>query len=173
MDRLGLVRTTLAAAALLLLPTGLHAQYGGVSLPLGTEGPPATVEDLEGNPVDRLELIDGRPALLEFWATWCPLCAELQPQLDQLHANYGDDIALVAVGVAVNQNPRRILRHLEANDPGYPHLYDARGDAVRAYQAPTTSVVVILDAQGRVTYTGVGRDQDLVAAMERAIEAGG
>lgn len=161
-----------AAMLLLALPAAAHAQYGGVSLPLGTAAPAVTVEDLEGNPVDLLELIDGRPALLEFWATWCPLCEELQPQLHQLLDTHGDNIAIVAVGVAVNQNPRRILRHLEDDDPGYPHLYDAGGDAVRAYQAPTTSVVVILDAEGRVTYTGVGGAQELVTAMERAISGG-
>ena len=169
-----MTRTLVArlTAAVLALPGVLAAQSGGVSLPVGTEAPPATVEDVEGNPVELLELIDGRPALLEFWATWCPLCEELQPQLDQLHATYGDEIALVAVGVAINQNPRRIRRYLEEHEPGYPHLYDARGVAVRAYQAATTSIVVILDAEGRVTYTGVGRDQDLVAAMERAIAGG-
>ena len=31
--------------------------------------------------------------------------------------------------------------------------------ATRAYQAPSTSYVVVLDAKGRVVYTGVGADQ--------------
>lgn len=159
------------ATAFLLLATPVLAQGSGVSLPLGTSAPDASVEDLEGNAVSLQDVIDGRPALLEFWATWCPLCEALQPQLDRIQAEYGDRLAIVAVGVAVNQNPRRIKRHLERHDPGYPYVYDARGEAVRAYKAATTSIVVLLDAQGQVAYTGVGADQDLEAAV-RALMAG-
>lgn len=159
------------AAAFVLLATPVLAQGSGVSLPLGTPAPDASVEDLEGNAVSLRDVIDGRPALLEFWATWCPLCEALQPQLDRIQAEYGDRLAIVAVGVAVNQNPRRIKRHLERHDPGYPYVYDARGEAVRAYKAATTSIVVLLDGQGQVAYTGVGADQDLEAAV-RALMAG-
>jgi thiol-disulfide isomerase/thioredoxin len=140
-----------------------------VSLPLGTPAPAATLEDLDGEPVELLDLVAGRPALIEFWATWCPLCRALQPQLDRIQAEHGAEVAIVAVGVAVNQNPRRIRRHLEEHDPGYPHLYDARGEAVRAFEAATTSIVVILDREGKVAYTGVGAEQDLVAALERVL----
>jgi thiol-disulfide isomerase/thioredoxin len=162
---------TLAAAGLLLALTALaapalRAQDGGVSLPMGTVAPDAALEDLDGNPVTLAEVIDGRPAMLVFWATWCPLCEALQPQFDRIQATYGDRMAMVAVGVAVNQNPRRIRRHLESHDPGYPHLYDAGGEAVRAYKAVTTSIVVLLDAEGRVAYTGVGADQDIEGAVE-------
>lgn len=164
--------TAVAVAALLAAgPTTLVAQASsGVGPALGTQAPPAELQDLDGNTVQLLDYVEaGKPTLLEFWATWCPLCRALQPQLDRIHAQDGDRINVVAVAVAVNENPRRILRYLEDHDPGYPFLYDARGAAVRAYAAPTTSVVVMLDAQGKVVYTGVGRDQDLVGAVEKVL----
>jgi thiol-disulfide isomerase/thioredoxin len=144
----------------------------GVSLPLGTQAPSATVQDLSGNDVDLLAVVKGKPALIEFWATWCPLCRKLQPQLDEIQSRYGDRLAVVAVGVAVNETPRRIRRSLDKHDPGYPHLYDAHGAAVRAYDAATTSIVVMLDAEGRVVYTGVGADQDLVGAVKKLLGEG-
>jgi TATA-box binding protein (TBP) (component of TFIID and TFIIIB) len=49
----------------------------------------------------------------------------------------------------------------------YPYLWDVNGNAVRAFQAPTTSYVVVLNAEGKVVYTGVGSDQDLDAALAR------
>lgn len=154
----------LALATAALAAVGAGAQE--VSLPLGTVAPDAALEDLDGNAVRLQEVIAGRPALLQVWATWCPLCEELQPQLDRIRAERGDDLAMVAIAVAVNQNPRRIKRHLEQHALGFPLLYDARGEAVRALKAATTSIVVLLDAEGRVAYTGVGPDQDLVAAVE-------
>jgi hypothetical protein len=76
---------------------------------------------------------------------------------------------MVAVAVAVSQTVRRVKRHLEDHDPGYPYLWDARGEAVRAYNALTTSVVVLLDAQGKVAYAGVGPEQDLEAEVAKLV----
>ncbi len=157
-------------AALVAAPIGVRAQSGGVSLALGTQGPGAALEDLEGAAVDLLDYAGpGKPALIEFWATWCEQCEALQPQMDEIQELYGDRVNVIAVAVGVSQSVRRVKRHLEDHDPGYPYLWDARGAAVRAYNATTTSIVVMLDADGKVAYTGVGTDQDLVGAVERLL----
>jgi thiol-disulfide isomerase/thioredoxin len=154
----------------LLAPVGVAAQSGGVSLDLGTTGPGAALEDLDGAAVDLADFVTrGKPAVIEFWATWCEQCEALQPQLDEVQARYGERVDVVAVAVGVSQSVRRVKRHLEEHDPGYPYLWDARGAAVRAYNATTTSIVVMLDAEGKVAYTGVGPQQDLVGAVERLL----
>ncbi len=157
---------------LLVLSAGPAAAQADVSLPLGTAAPAATVQELSGKFVDLLDLVKGKPALIEFWATWCPLCARLQPQMDRIQKEYGKRLNVVAVGVAVNETPRRIRRSLQKHDPGYPHVFDADGNAVRAYDVSTTSIVVMLDAKGRVAYTGVGADQDLVGAVKKLLGEG-
>ncbi len=152
-----------AAVSILTMTGGLHAQ---VSLPIGTVGPDAVVEDLDGNTIQLLDLVaEGQPALFEFWASWCENCEALQPQLDQIQAEHGDDISIVAVAVAVSQKLRRVKRHVAEEGHAYPFVWDAQGAAVRAYGALTTSIVVILDAQGIVVYTGAGGDQDLLGAV--------
>jgi thiol-disulfide isomerase/thioredoxin len=162
----------LAVLVLLVLAPELRAQTSGegsVSLPIGTVAPTAALHDLNGNDVDLLQLIDGRPALIEFWATWCEQCEALQPQIDRIQATYGDQVQVIAVAVAVAQTVRRVQRHVADAGHDYPFLYDTRGAAVRAFQAPTTAVVLMLDADGRVAYTGVGANQDLVGAMARLV----
>jgi thiol-disulfide isomerase/thioredoxin len=166
-----IARAGLFAAALAVLMAGpASAQSGGVSLAIGTQGPGAELEDLDGNVVQLADYIEaGKPTVLEFWATWCEQCEALQPQFDQLQARHGDEVNVVAVAVGVSQSVRRVKRHLEDHDPGYPYLYDKRGAAVRAYNATTTSIVVVLDAEGKVSYTGVGVDQDIIGAVERLL----
>ena len=161
-------KLVLVAAAALVTPGAAAGQ--DVGLPRGTQAPAATVEDLEGNEVQLLDYVSGRPAVIEFWATWCENCEALQPEMDAVQARYGDQVSVVAVAVAVSQSVRRVRRHLEDHDPGYPYLYDARGAAVRAYRAPTTSVVVVLDGDGKVVYTGSGGDQALVAEVEKLLQ---
>jgi hypothetical protein len=75
-------------------------------------------------------------------------------------------VNIIAVAVAVSQTLRRVNRHVADHDPGYPYLWDGSGEAVRAYNVAGTSIVVLLDAEGRVAYTGTGRSQDLIAAVE-------
>ncbi|HSG48365.1 MAG TPA: redoxin domain-containing protein, partial [Longimicrobiales bacterium] len=126
LPRIGLLAALVALTASgALVP--LHAQE--VGLPLGTQAPSAVLEDLDGNAVELLDYTRGKPALLEFWATWCENCEALQPQMDQIHARYGDRIQVVAVAVAVSQTVRRVKRHLDAHAPGYRYLWDANGAA--------------------------------------------
>ena len=142
---------------------GLEGQQ--VALPLGTQAPAAMLEDLEGEPVQLLDYVqEGKPTLIEFWASWCENCEALQPQLDEIHERWGAQINIVAVAVAVAQSQRRVRRHVEDHAIPYPYLWDADGEAVQAYEVPGTSIVLILDGEGRVAYTGSGRDQDLVGA---------
>jgi hypothetical protein len=65
-----------------------------------------------------------------------------------------------------------VRRHVEEEGHAYPFLWDGDGNAVRSYQVPSTSVVVILDRDGTVAYTGTGGGQDLVAAVERILGKG-
>jgi len=132
-----------------------------VGLAVGTKAPIVVVEDLDGKAVDLGRDIGHQPVLLEFWATWCPLC--------KAHARYGGTVRFVAIGVGVNQTPASIRRHLADHPLPFPVLFDAGGAAVRAYQAPTTSYIVVLDKTGKVSYTGAGAEQDVATALAHVV----
>lgn len=159
-----------ALAVLLLLSGGASAQESGIGIAIGSKPGAALVEDLEGNAVDLAQYVGRKPVLIEFWATWCPLCAALEPRLATAHARYGGEVEFLVVGVGVNQTPRSIRRHLEKRPMVGRVLFDPKGSAVRAFRVPTTSFIVVLDAAGVVRYTGTGEDQDIEAAIGRALE---
>jgi thiol-disulfide isomerase/thioredoxin len=163
------LRSTLLAALTTVCATVPAARAQDVGLPVGTVPERVTLEDLDGNPAD-LAPEAGKPLLVEFWATWCPLCRALQPRLDAAYERFGEHVTFRVVAVGVNQSPRSVRRHLERHPLPYPVLWDGEGRAVRAYMTPTTSYVVILDAAGRVAYTGTGGDQEIAAALERLVD---
>jgi thiol-disulfide isomerase/thioredoxin len=105
--------------------------------------------------------------LLEFWATWCSNCEELLPRFREARRLVGDRVEFVAVNVTVNQTPERVRRYLAEHDLPFRVLYDDKGTSTRAYLAPATSYVVIVDGTGKVAYTGVGPDQDFEPTLRR------
>lgn len=143
---------------------------GDLGIALGAKPPAVTIEDLDGRPVDLGQVVGKKPVLLEFWATWCPLCEALLPRLEAAHRRYGGQVEFVAIAVAVNQSQSSVKRHLARHPMPFRFLWDRNGNAVRAFQAPSTSYVVVLDAAGKVAYTGSGDDQDIDAAVRRVVK---
>ena len=108
--------------------------------------------------------------LVEFWATWCPICKALLPKVEAARRRYGDRVEFLVVAVAVNESQNSVRRHLSQNPMPFTFLWDADGAAVRAFQAPATSYIVVLDANGKVVYTGIGEDQDVEAAVKKGLQ---
>src|SRR5512141_2186336 len=65
---------------------------GGIAI--GDVAPPIRAVDVAGKPVS-LALAGSSPTLIEFWATWCPYCARLEPKMKALHARYGNRVRFV------------------------------------------------------------------------------
>lgn len=167
-----LPRTPVLALALALslaaFAAPLAAQDGGIEL--GARPDPVTLETLDGQPVDLGEVFGVRPVLLEFWATWCPVCRALDPAMKAARDEFGDRVEFLVVAAAVAQDQDGIRRHLERRPVFGRVLWDTRGRAARAFEAPGTGYVVILAADGTVAYTGEGADQDLVGALRGVLE---
>jgi thiol-disulfide isomerase/thioredoxin len=152
--------------------TPLPAQETRIGIERGVVPAALTLPDVQGGEVDFSEHFGHGPVLLEFWATWCENCEALHPRMLEAHRRYGDRVAFFSVAVAVGQSERRVRDHLEKHPVPYPTLWDGRGAAVRAFETPATSYIVILDAAGSVAYTGIGRDQDVDAAIRSVLESG-
>jgi cytochrome c biogenesis protein CcmG/thiol:disulfide interchange protein DsbE len=149
----------LLAMVLLALPLTAQATVGSTATPI-------TITDLDGALVRLDAKAAGKPLLIEFWATWCEVCEALLPGVRQAATRFGSRVDFVGVNVTINESKARVRRWVERERPPYRTLYDESGLAVRTFQAPVTSYVVIIDANGIIRYTGVGEEQDLVKALE-------
>jgi thiol-disulfide isomerase/thioredoxin len=136
-------------------------------LAVGTRAPVVTVNDLDGAPVDLGQYLGKQPLFLEWWATWCEQCDALLPRVRAAKAEMGDRVRFIGINVAVNQTPERVRRYIASNDVPFRTLYDGEGTSTRAYAAPATSYVVIVDRSGKVAYTGTGGDQDFMGALRQ------
>ena len=140
-----------------------------IGLQVGSAAPAASVQTLDGKTVDLAQYVGKTPVLMEFWATWCSNCKELEPAMKSLHQKYGSRVAFLGVAVSVNQSPERVKAYVEKHGLPWTQLFDRKGEATGAYDVPATSYVVVVDKAGKVVYTGLGGKQDLESALRKAL----
>jgi peroxiredoxin len=160
------VRRAVAMLAVAAAPAA--AQDAGI--PVGEQAPGGPLETLTGQTVDLASFLGKQqPTVIEFWATWCPSCKQLDPAMRAAHAKYGKQVRFVTVAVSVNQSVQRVKAWQAANKLPGELLYDRKGTVSGAYDVPATSYVVVADKTGKVVYTGVGGTQNLDAAIRKAM----
>jgi thiol-disulfide isomerase/thioredoxin len=157
----------LGILAFTLVASQARAQDGGIAV--GAAAPNAALQTLDGKPVELGTLLGKTPVVLEFWATWCGNCEELEPTFQAVQKKFAGKVRFASIAVAINQSPERVRRWVARHQPGRDIFYDHAGDAAEEYDAPATSYVVIIDAGGRVTYTGVGGKQNLEGEITKAL----
>ena len=153
-------------AGAIALPRALLAQDMGIKV--GSAAPPAAVASLDGTAMDLLDMYRDKPVVLEFWATWCPLCRKLEPAIEAARTRYAGTVTFIRVGVSANQSPERQRAYADKQKLTGEFVFDRNGAATRAFAVPHTSYIVMIDRNRRVVYTGVGADQDVDAAVQRA-----
>lgn len=163
------MRHQFALAGILVWGLGSAVWAQDIGLEIGTVAPAARVETLDGKSTDLSQYIGKKPVLLEFWATWCANCHELEPTMKAMHTKYGKRMSFVGVAVSVNQSPGRVKAYVAKHRLPWIQVFDRKGAASGAYDAPATSYVVVLNKAGKVVYTGLGGKQDLEAAIKKAL----
>ncbi len=116
-----------------------------------------TAETLDGASFDG-ETLAGEPAVLWFWAPWCPTCRAQAPSVSRLAEEYDGRVNVVGVGGLADTTD---IRDFGEQVQGPVHLVDAEGAVWRHFGVTAQSTYVVLDAEGRVVAEGYLDDQVL------------
>lgn len=113
---------------------------------------PAPEFDLERLDRDgRLSLasLRGKPAVINFWASWCRPCEEEVPLLEQVWREHRDE-GLVVLGVDSQDFRGDARRFARKNGITYPIVHDGPGDVMRRYDLTGLPETYFLDRTGRL-----------------------
>jgi len=165
-QRARLVRMLVVAGAL-LAPARVAAQHA-IDLPLGAMLPDLKVETLDGKPASLGQFIGKGPLLIEVWATWCENCEQLAPKILAAKKKYAQ-VRFIGLAVSFNQSPNRVKLHMAKHGFDVETFYDRKGEADAVYGVKATSTVIVVDKAGRIVYAGAGGDQDIDAAVRKAL----
>lgn len=119
----------------------------------------AAPEDFQGKPLPSMNLkyletapeLQGKPAIVEFWATWCPPCRKSIPHLNEISKKYKEK-GLVVVGITDEDKAT-----VEKFRKGMPMEYNvALDDGSLGKKLGITGIphAFVLDKEGKVAWHG-------------------
>jgi peroxiredoxin len=138
---------------------------GGGSSETGRQAPPLPAKALRP-PRTNLAQLRGKPALVDFFASWCDPCAEEAPTLRKLSAALRGRATVVAVDWDDAGGPARAF--VRKHGWTFPVLADTSGSVGESYGVTTgLPTSFVLDPQGRIVTTFRGPQS--VATLRQAL----
>ena len=119
------------------------------------EAPMFRIEDLR-DPARSVALTDadGRPMVLNFWASWCDPCRREMPALEDVYEQVRPRISFVIID---NQDARApALALLQATGVQYPSGFDPSGAVARDYGLYGMPTTVFIAPGGRIVGRIIG-----------------
>jgi len=150
-----------------LLTTGFGRDPRAIASPLiGQPAPAWSATTIDGETLTSDDL-EGRPYVVNFWASWCPPCVEEHPVLVATQAEYGDRIGMV--GVLVNDDAQGAQGFLDRyGETGYPSVLDPDGSVAIDFGVVGPPETFFVDADGIVRAKQVGPLTDAIMADKLA-----
>lgn len=106
---------------------------------------------------------DGRPVVLNLWASWCSPCRAEMPAFDAASQIHGDVFFL---GVAVEDDPASAKAFAEEIGVSYPLAIDESERVGRRYASPGLPATFLISADGAIVRTVFGQlDEDEIAQL--------
>ncbi len=110
------------------------------------------------------QTISGAPALFIFWATWCPVCKEEIPHVQEIYDTFSKQgLKVLAVNVGINDSEKRMKKFKKKYTMNYPVAFDANSVITKRFGILGTPTVVIVDSNGIVRYLSAELPKELGA----------
>ena len=149
-DRISSLRRTAAASAASLALAVAALPAWGVEA--GDTAPAWVGADARDRQVSFPRVLEGKPAVMVFWATWCPYCKAFMPYLEPILDDYSDQgVQVIAINTREDEAEGDPAAYLE--DLGFSLLGILEGDEIAAdYDVHFIPGLMVVDGAGAVSW---------------------
>lgn len=106
------------------------------------------------------QLIDlrGKPAVINFFASWCGPCKSEMPYFDEAYAAYGDQIEFMMVDLCAygNDSKDNAKKLVAEGGWSFPVYFDTEGSAATAYAIRSMPMTIFVTADGELADKQIG-----------------
>ena len=125
---------------------------GGTPEATAMPAPDFSVYDSAGNEVTLSALLGGKPAVLNFWASWCGPCRSEMPHFQEAYERLGGEVSFVMVNMTDGQRETQESAEGYVSESGwtFPVYFDRELDAAMTYGAYSLPQTYFISADGRL-----------------------
>lgn len=119
--------------------------------------PDFTLQTAVGQTITLSEIINqgnGKPVVLNFWASWCVPCRVEMPSLQEASVRYNGRVAII--GVNQGEDTPTIIDFGNEFNVSYPLLADPDSQVTRLYEINNLPTTVFIDQKGIVRQVVLG-----------------
>lgn len=156
MKRRAMVLAVLLAVSLFVGTQPRRGEAGKIRRPAEPAGetPAFDLPDPAGARVSLATFLGKKPVLLVFWATWCPHCNEVVPEINRIHAASGNGERLQVLALDYKESAEKVISFVRKKGVAYPVLLDRKGKVARKYRILGIPTYILVDRDGRIAYRG-------------------
>ncbi len=137
--------------------------------------PDFTVLDADGNEVTLADkLAEGKPVVLNFWATWCGPCKSELPAFDKAAAEYADRVTFMFLNLTdgYQETVDGVKAFMEENGYTFPVYFDTEYSAAAPYGASSIPLTYFVTSDGAVVggYMGAMAEDVLYDYLGQLLE---
>ncbi len=143
------VRDWVINIALILAIVGTVQWWKARPLATGA-APPLVGVTLDGQAFD-LAALAGRPVLVHFWASWCPVCG----LMDGAVAAIAEDHTVVTVAMQ-SGDPHELRRYMAETGHAFPVIADPTGRIAHRWGVVGVPTTFVVDPSGQISDAVVG-----------------
>lgn len=138
--------------------------------------PKVTVKDLQGNSVEATSFNnDGKPFLIDFWATWCVPCIRELNNISKVYDKWQEEtgVKLIAVSIDDSRTSKKVAPFVKGRGWKFEFFIDENSELKRAMNVSNPPHTFLVNGKGEIIWehTGYadGAEDEVIAKVKELL----
>jgi len=125
---------------------------------VGNLAPDFQLQNLDGQTVS-LGNLQGKPVLINFWATWCGYCIDEMPYIQEIYEEWSDK-GLEVLAINKGESSAKVEEFIQSHTLSFTVLLDTKQDVAQRYNITGIPTTFFIDKDGIIQDKVIGAFQN-------------